>query len=656
MAQTQTGSAAAISVSEPQSLSTTVSRQRLVLIIIGVLLGMLLASLDQTIVGTALPRIVTELGGFDHYAWVVTAYLLASTVSIPIYGKLSDIYGRRTFFIGGMIIFLAGSALAGTSQNMTQLIIYRGIQGLGAGALMPIAMAIIGDVFPPAERGKWQGLIVAVFGLSSIVGPTLGGWITDNWGWRWVFYVNMPVGAIAILTAGLVLPRAIRFVKHKIDYLGAIMLVAGAVPLLLAFSWAGTQYAWGSGQIIGLFIFSAVMLVIFVWYESGTAEPIITPQLFKNSIFLVSAIAMFLVSAGMFGAILYLPLFIQDVLGESATNSGVVLTPMMLGFMFSSLVGGQILSRTGRYKILAICGFIIAALGMFLLSRMTATTAQGEVVRNMVITGLGIGVMMSLFTIVVQNAFPFRQLGEVTATLTFFRSIGSTIGVAVMGTIMTNAFQTGFQNNLPETLKRLVPPDVLTQLQNPQILATIQHRLATLGPQGAVLFQQLVHAMRESLSTAITNVFFLGFIIMLLGLFSVLFLREIPLRKSNSAQAAATSQPVQPAPSGTNRSRALLGLTLALIAREAQKPDADPQILETLSSSINGRYPHEWSDEQRGKAVANDILEPMSIALIASSVNNGNGHPNGANGGTAETLQEIAPDIGDAFPTHGFTG
>src|SRR5207302_5674012 len=219
---------------------------------------------------TALPHIVADLGGLEHYAWVVTAYLLASTVTVPIYGKLSDIYGRRVFFIGGMIIFLIGSALAGTSQNMTQLIIYRGIQGLGAGAMMPIALAIIGDIFPPAERGKWQGLIVAVFGLSSIIGPTLGGWITDNWGWRWVFYVNMPVGAIAILTAGFVLPKAVRYVKHKIDYLGAITLIAGAVPLLLAFSWAGTQYPWGSWQIIGLFVFSAIMLVSFIWYESRT--------------------------------------------------------------------------------------------------------------------------------------------------------------------------------------------------------------------------------------------------------------------------------------------------------------------------------------------------------------------------------------------------
>src|SRR5947208_5678441 len=260
----QTGSAVTGSAQEPLRLSETLGRGRLFSILIGVILGMLLAALDQTIVGTALPHIVASLGGLDHYAWVVTAYLLASTVSIPIWGKLSDIYGRRTFFILGMVIFLVGSALAGTSQNMTQLIIYRGIQGLGAGAMMPIAMAIIGDIFPPAERGKWQGLIVAVFGLSSIIGPTLGGWITDNWGWRWVFYVNMPIGVIAILTAGLVLPGALRRVQHKIDYLGAITLVAGAIPLLLGFSWAGTQYPWGSWQIIGLFAFSVVMLIIFV--------------------------------------------------------------------------------------------------------------------------------------------------------------------------------------------------------------------------------------------------------------------------------------------------------------------------------------------------------------------------------------------------------
>ena len=423
MAQTQTASAVTISSQEPQPLSETLGRRRLFSILIGVILGMLLAALDQTIVGTALPHIVASLGGLDHYAWVVTAYLLASTVSIPIWGKLSDIYGRRTFFILGMVIFLVGSALAGTSQNMTQLIIYRGVQGLGAGAMMPIAMAIIGDLFPPAERGKWQGLIVAVFGLASIVGPTLGGWITDNWGWRWVFYVNMPVGIIAILTAGFVMPKLVTRRQHIIDYLGVVTLVAGTVPLLLAFSWAGTQYNWGSWQIISLFAFSIVMLIIFVLVEMRAVEPIISPQLFKNSIFTTSTIAMVLVSAGMFGAILYLPLFVQGVLGNSATDSGLVLTPLMLGFMFSSIVGGQLLSRTGRYKILAMIGFTIAAIGMFMLSRMTPDTSQGEVVRNMLVTGLGIGVMMSLFTIVVQNAFPYRPVSYTHLTLPTNREV-----------------------------------------------------------------------------------------------------------------------------------------------------------------------------------------------------------------------------------------
>jgi EmrB/QacA subfamily drug resistance transporter len=653
MAQTQTASAIPASTQEYQPLSETLSRRRLFSILLGVILGMLLAALDQTIVGTALPRIVANLGGLDHYAWVVTAYLLASTVSIPIWGKLSDIYGRRTFFILGMVIFLIGSALAGTSQNMTQLIIYRGIQGVGAGAMMPIALAIIGDIFPPAERGKWQGLIVAVFGLASIVGPTLGGWITDNWGWRWVFYVNMPVGVIAILTAGIVMPKIVIRRQHIIDYLGVITLIAGAVPLLLAFSWAGTQYAWGSWQIIGSFIFSAVMLVIFVLVERRAAEPIISPQLFKNSIFTTSTIAMFLVSAGMFGAILYLPLFVQGVLGNSATNSGLVLTPLMLGFIFSSIVGGQLLSRTGRYKILAMGGFVVAAVGMFLLSRMTPATSQGEVVRNMLVTGLGIGVMMSLFTIVVQNAFPYRQLGEVTASLTFFRSIGSTMGVAVMGTIMTNGFQNALQSNIPATLKRIIPANRLAQLENPQLLlapdfvAKIQHNFAALGPQGLVIFRQLIEAIQKSLSTAITNVFFLGFIIMVLGFVTVLFLREIPLRKSNTA-------PVAEAPtSGTNRSRALLGLTLALVAREAQKPDANPQILETLSTTVNGRYPHEWSDEQRGKAVAQDVIEPLAISLIASSIGNGGEHTNGATPGTSEAT---ASEANDMLSTGGFIG
>lgn len=639
MAQTQNGSVAVASTPEPQALSATLSRGRLVSVLIGVMLGMLLSALDQTIVGTALPRIVANLGGLEHYAWVATAYLLASTVSIPLYGKLSDIYGRRTFFIGGMFIFLAGSALSGTSQDMTQLIIYRAIQGLGAGALMPLAIAIIGDIFPPSERGKWQGLITAVFGLATIVGPIIGGAITDHWGWRWVFYVNMPIGAIAIVTAGIVMPKSVFRKQHTIDYLGSAALVAFAVPLLLGFSWAGTQYAWNSWQVILMFAIAAVMVVAFVLIELRAAEPVLNPRLFKSSIFLVSNIAMFMLSAGMFGAILYLPLFVQAVTGNSATNSGIILMPMMLGFMFSSVVGGQVLSRTGRYKILAIFGFTVASVGMFLLSRMGATVGNGQISLNMIVTGLGLGVMMSLFTIVVQNAFPFRQLGEVTAGLTFFRSIGSTIGVAVMGTIMTNSFQSTLQSDLPPRIARFVPPS----LQNPQVLldpgtlAALQHNFARLGAQGAALFHDFFEIVKGSLATGIDNIFVLGFIAMVLGLVTVFFLREIPLRKSHGAQPQAAS-------GGMDRSRALLGLTMALLARRAQEPDADPRILATLSSSVDGRYPHEWSDEERGKAVARDIIEPLSIMLLLSAA--GNGKANGA-GGANGLVTPAVPEAGE---------
>ncbi len=528
---------------EPLSLSATMSRQRVLLVLVSVILGMLLASIDQTIVGTAMPRIIAELNGLDHYAWVATSYLLASTVAVPIWGKLSDIYGRKIFFIGGMALFLVGSALSGTSQSMIQLIIFRAIQGLGGGAMMPIAMALIGDLFPPAERGKWQGVLMAIFGLSSIVGPTAGGWITDTWGWRWTFYVNMPVGAVALVVALLVLPAAGARRAHTIDYWGSAALIAGAVPLLLAFSWAGTQYAWGSVQIIGLLAAAVVMLAAFVLIELRAPEPIITPALFKNRTFSISVLATFLTAAGMFGAIIYLPLFVQGVLGNSATSSGAVTTPMMIGFIVSSIAGGQILSRTGRYKFLAIGGFAVAALGLFLLAGMGVSTSNGVVVRNMVIMGLGIGVSMSLFTIIVQNAFPFSYLGQVTASLTFFRSMGSTIGIAVFGSVMTNQFQGALAHNLSPALTRAIPPRQLAAFQNPQLLlapgaaAHIQQEFARLGPQGLTLFNQLMQAIRVSLTGAITDLFFVGGCAMVLALIAVLFLPELPLRTGNQAPA-----------------------------------------------------------------------------------------------------------------------
>ena len=542
-AQTETGGQSA-----PTRAPISMSEGRRAPIIIGLLLGMLLSALDQTVVGTAMPHVIAELGG-QNISWVYTSYLLASTVGVPIYGKLSDIYGRRVFFIGGMILFLLGSALSGASQDMTQLILFRGIQGLGAGALMPIAQAIIADIFPPAERGKWQGLFMAVFGFATIIGPLLGGWITDNWGWRWVFYVNMPVGAVAIVTAGLTMPRIISNIRHKIDYLGSMLLVLWSAPLLLALSWGGSQYDWNSWQILGLFVGAALMLLAFLIVESRAAEPIISLRLFKSSIFTVSTITTFLLAAGMFGAILYLPYFVQDALGQSATNSGVILTPMMLGFIVSSIIGGQLLSRTGRYKIIALFGFTVASIGMMLLSRMTVATSNAELVRNMVITGLGIGVMMSLFTIVVQNAFPPRQIGEVTATLTFFRSMGSTIGLAVLGSVLTNAFASNLQANMPAALKSLIPVSKLTSIGSSQSNAgALQAQFAHFGAQGATLYAQLMEAIKVSFASAISEVFVIGALMMMLAFVITLFLREIPLRKSNAHTHTEPGAEGEPAP------------------------------------------------------------------------------------------------------------
>jgi EmrB/QacA subfamily drug resistance transporter len=529
------------------SIRDTVSGRRLVFVLVGVILGMLLAALDGTIVGTAMPTIVASLGGLAHYSWVFTAYMLASTVTVLIYGKLSDIYGRRLFFLIAMILFLIGSALSGLSHSMTQLILFRALQGLGAGGLMPIAMAIIGDIFPPAQRAKWGAGLTAIFGLATIIGPSLGGIITDNLGWQWVFYVNMPIGAVAILTTCLAMPGHGARRSHTIDYLGVAALSAWSIPLLLAFSLGGSQYAWASPQIIGMIAVAVVMLGVFLFVESRAAEPVLSLGIFKNRIFTVSMIATFLTAMGMFGAVSYLPLFVQGVIGASASNAGAVITPMMMGFIVSSMISGQVLARTGRYKIMALVGFAVGAVGMLLLARMGVNTTNGAVVQRMVITGLGIGVSMSLFTIVVQNAFPLSQMGAVTAALTFFRSIGGTIGVAILGSVMTNRFNSSFDGNLPDALKQRVPPEQLAALKNPQILLshdatdTIHTSFAAFGAQSDALFNQLMFALRQSLATAITSLFFAAMIAMLLAFVSVIFLKEIPLRKTNAPETAVAA-------------------------------------------------------------------------------------------------------------------
>ena len=575
-------------------LRSQVSRERLILILISTMLGMLLFSVDQTVVGTAMPRIVADLHGLKEYAWVTTSYLLASTVGVPLYGKLSDIYGRKPFYLLGMFVFVLGSALSGQSHNMTQLIIFRGVQGLGGGALMPIAIAIIGDIFPPAERGKWQGLMMAVFGLSSIIGPWAGGAITDHWSWRWVFYVNLPIGVVALLFCAFAFPSVFRRAQHTIDWWGTALLILAATPMLLGFSWAGNQYAWTDWHVMGGFALSAVAWVAFILWELRFREPIVEPRLFKNSIYSVSVLASFMVSAGMFGAIMFIPLFTQAVVGDSAANSGIVLTPMMLGFMVSSIIGGQILSRTGRYKWLAIISMTVAVTGMLLLSRMGVDAKNPLVIRNMIITGLGMGTMMSLFTIVVQNAFPFRMMGAVTAQLQFFRSIGSTVGLAVFGSFVTARFTYELPRKIPAAVTRVLPPQALHSLSNPSVLLTssaashLRMEFAKLGPQGELLARALLHGVKVALAMATDRVFFLGSVLMAAALVTLFFLKEIELKKKSGDFGTDV---LTGAPMGRTEARAVLGLALAQRAAAGRfATEAERQWARRAAIQLLGQY------------------------------------------------------------------
>jgi MFS family permease len=397
--------------------------------------------------------------------------------------------------------------------------------------------AIIGDIFPPAERGKWQGMTIGIWGLATIVGPPLGGWITDTWSWRWVFYINLPLGAAAILVAALALPRLIERRAHRIDYAGAASLVVAASALVLAFSWAGTTYAWDSPQILGLFAVALVAGVVFCLIERRAAEPIIPLNSFRNGVFTISVVTTFLISAALFGTLLYMPLFLQGVQGQSAAASGTFATPLMIGVIVSGVVGGQLLARTGHYKVQALVGIVFAATGMFLLSRMTANTGESEIVLYMVLLGLGIGASMTIFSVVVQSAFPKGRLGQVTSNLQFFREIGGVIGLAILGSVMTGSFRAHFEAGLPPALAQVIPANQLGMFENPQLLlsqdavARIQQGFTAYGPSGDALFAQLMLTIRLSLAQAISDVFLVGTLLIALSLAAALFLREIPLRR-----------------------------------------------------------------------------------------------------------------------------
>jgi EmrB/QacA subfamily drug resistance transporter len=499
------------------------------LIVIGLMIGLLLSALDQTIVSTAMPTVINKLHGFNLYSWVFSIYMLTSTTAIPIFGKLADLYGRRPIYLVGMGFFIVGSALCGLSHNMTELIVFRGIQGIGAGALMPLAMTIIGDIYPPDQRGKMQGIFGAVFGLSSILGPGAGGFIVDHWSWQWIFYVNLPFGIIAAIILSIALKENVKKEKHSIDWFGALTLVGAIVSILLGLVLAGntdqpgTHYAWGSPQIIGLFSIGAILIGIFLLIESKAKEPIIPLYLFKNRVITIVSISGFFMGTGMFGAITYIPLFVQGVVGESASKAGYILTPLMLSLIFASIVGGRIISKL-TYRTIIMVSMMIMGLGFYLMSTMNVETTNLTVVFYMIITGLGMGSLMPTFTIAVQSAVGPELRGVATSSSQFFRSIGGTMGVSIMGAILATKMASGL-TDVSKTLTE-VPAATLQKFSNPQLLLSADTR-ASMPPA-------VFHAVQKVLAHSIDWIFITGVIFVVIGVIAAFFLGNARLKKSEA--------------------------------------------------------------------------------------------------------------------------
>jgi EmrB/QacA subfamily drug resistance transporter len=486
------------------------------LIIGALLVGMLLAALDQTIVATALPTIVSDLGGLSHLSWVVTAYLLASTASTPLWGKLGDLYGRKRLFQLSIVIFLIGSALAGLSANMTQLIAFRAVQGLGGGGLMVLAQAIVGDVVPPRDRGRYQGVFGGVFGLASVLGPLLGGLFVDNWSWHWVFYINLPLGVVALIATALALPPGLPHARPAVDYLGIVLIAAAATVLVLMTSWGGTVHPWGSWPVIGLAIAGVVLIVAFIVVEQRAIEPVMPLRLFANRVFPVASAIGFVVGFAMFGALTYLPLYLQVVRGLDATASGLRLVPMMVGVLLTSILSGQLVSRTGRYKVFPVAGTALAAVALYLLSRLGIDTPMWVVSLDMFLLGAGLGLVMQVLVIAVQNTVEYRDLGAATSSATFFRSIGASFGVAVFGSVFT----TSLRHHLTELIATGVFPRGFTVGQ-----AQAGANLAALPPAAQ---QAYLQAYADSIHTV-----FLWAVPVALVAFGLTFaLVEVPLRST----------------------------------------------------------------------------------------------------------------------------
>ena len=515
-------------------------------IVAAVLLGLFLAALDQTVVGTALPRIVTDLRGNDIYTWAFTAYILTATISGPIYGKLSDLFGRRPILLFAVSVFLIGSLLSGLSQEMWQFVAFRGIQGLGAGALFPVALAVIGDMFDASERGKYQGLVGGIFGLSSVIGPAIGGVITDTVGWHWVFFVNLPLGAIVFAVIWRALPTfRPSGARPKIDYLGASVLAGALVPLLVGLTNKQTGN-WSDPAVGGLIILGLAIAAIFVWVESRAAEPLIPLGLFRNRSFTISVIAMFVASMAFFAPIVFLPRWFQVVGGSSATQSGYQLLALLGGLIISAMGSGQIVARTGRYKLLALGAGVTLGVGLFLLSNLRADTPLPVLFVWMFITGLGVGPVFSVFTLVVQGAVAPRQIGTATSSLTLFQQLGGSVGLAIAGTV----FGSRLAEELPVQLAASVPPQVAAGFAGSGTAAI--GRLSGVGDIGQAILAAappaaraqlepfvpaIVEAIHRAFSIATASTFTFGIAAAVVVVLVVAFLREAPARTAATADA-----------------------------------------------------------------------------------------------------------------------
>jgi EmrB/QacA subfamily drug resistance transporter len=414
------------------------THKQIMVVLPGLLMAMLLAMLDQLVVGTALPRIVGDLGGVSHLSWVVTAYVLASTITTPFYGKLGDMYGRKKFFIAAIIIFLAGSALSGLSTSMVQLITFRAIQGLGAGGLMVGAMATIGEIVPPRQRGKYMSYFMVVMMLATIAGPLVGGWITTAFSWRWIFYINLPLGGAALFYVMATLHMPARRVEHRIDYLGGILLGVIATSVILVATWGGTEYSWASTPVLGLIALAVVALVAFIAVERRAAEPMLPLHVFKNRNFSLTMVLTFFVGIALFGAMTFLPLYQQTVQGASPTVSGLLLTPLMVGSAITSIVAGQAVTRTGRYKMFPIIGGAVMTIGMFMLSRLGVSTSRLETSLDYVVLGLGMGFLMQMVSLIAQNSVQLKDMGVASSARMFFQQMGGSLGVAAFGAVFAS--------------------------------------------------------------------------------------------------------------------------------------------------------------------------------------------------------------------------